>query len=109
MLYYFQAFQASGPFVIAIRQVILDVIVFLVIATLIVIGFAVCFVVLFRHTAKASDDSGGTNNQLPDSNEEKEDSSSFGNMVDSMLALYTAALGDFELDVCSLQSNPQFS
>ena len=67
-------------------DVVRDCLAFLVLGIAVLLGFAVAFHVLFRHTAEISD---------PDNGLE----SAFGTLHESILTLFCALLGEFELEV----------
>lgn len=54
LLYYMQAFESTGPLVVMIREILKDIIIFLLLAFGILFGFGTAFFVLFRHN-RASD------------------------------------------------------
>ena len=82
LLYYAQAFRATGPLVIMIFEIFKDTLFFLVLMLAIMFGFGVAFFVTFRHSLDE------------DGIEEK-----FGTFDRSLMTTFGMMLGDFDSDM----------
>eukprot|EP00210_Caulerpa_lentillifera_P004984 g4758.t1 len=74
LLYFAQAFKLSGPLVVMIREIVYDILVFLCLAGMILMGFSIAFFVIYRHV----------------------DHENFGSFRNSLSTMFIAILGDFD-------------
>eukprot|EP00210_Caulerpa_lentillifera_P009518 g9077.t1 len=91
MLFYARPFKSTGPLVIVISSIVLDIIPFLVLALCVMFGFAVAFFILYRHVN-------------PDSKDEADSEfqsmyDSFGTFKRTFFTVFSYVFGDFDLDV----------
>eukprot|EP00210_Caulerpa_lentillifera_P002526 g2423.t1 len=108
-LYWMQVFDFFGPLVTMIRSMIVDIVRFLTLALVILIGFGIGFFVLFRHTIHDHDDqddkSVANKDSFHDCKNDKEEEirsdqhDSFKGIFQAFSTLFLSMLGNGEPDL----------
>jgi len=86
--YFFQPFRKTGSFVLLIANVLNDVVMFLVLAFIVMVGFALAFFVMYR---------------MVDSEDAEDTTEYFQSLHYSILSLFVFLSGNFEIEVLSIR------
>jgi len=90
--YFFQPFRKTGSLVLLIANVLNDVVMFLVLAFIVLVGFALAFFVMYRMVEPADAD---------------ETTEYFQSLHYSILSLFVFLSGNFEIEVLRIQTPTQ--